>query len=269
MKTILVLGDCQSNGNNCLADQITGVEIPRTFSLHYHNNSAWRDHILSDNFDLVFKWALKQKDFPSCDIKELRSKIWEYIRKKEMHIAWPSLIDNANVVNLSVNGAHFLGHCFRLKKYLKDNPPPDLIIITDYEFNHIAYTIKEKQTRHFYETITESNFNNTLENKRQEKVDRLKIRTKERHLQMHQRSFKLLVNIIESYKLKYFILRFGQFSIDNQEKFDSFLNCDIDCKDIRLSYLVDDGESEYGAELSKMKLGAQQLVANRVMKVII
>ena len=266
MKTILVLGDCQSNGNNCLADEITGVEIPRTFSLHYHNNSTWRDHFLTDNFDLVFKWVLKQKDFPSCDVKELRSKVWQYIRTKEMARSWPALINDANVINLSVNGAHFLVHCFRLKKYLEHNPPPDLIIVTDYEFNHIAYTTKEKQIRHFFETVIEPNSDTVLENKPQKKIDRIKTRTKDRHLQMHKRSFKKLVDIMQAHKLKYSILRFGQFSISNQEKFDSFLNCDIDCKHVRRSYMVEDGDSEYGAELSKVKLEAQQLIANQVIK---
>jgi nicotinamide riboside kinase len=254
MKNVLILGDCQSNGNNCLADEITEVVVPRTFSLRFHNQ------IVAGT-----RWALQQKDFSRCNISELKNEVWRFIRKKEMSMAWPSFL-NANVINMSFNGAHYLGHCYRLKQYIKTNNKPDLVIITDYEFNHMAYSVTSDYKKYFFESLTRSNYSEDIEQKRQEKIKYVLSKERHWHTKLHRRSFRKLTNILDNNKIPYLTLRFGQFSKRNQTVFDSFLGCDIDCKDMRLCYTIDDIQSEYGAELSVKKFAAQKEIAACVNK---
>jgi len=254
MKNVLILGDCQSNGNNCLADEITETTVLRTFSLRFHNQ-----------IKAGTRWVLKQKDFPPCNISDLKNQVWRYIRKREIAIAWPSFL-NADVTNMSINGAHYLGHCRRLQTYLKNNNKPDLVIITDYEFNHLAYSITHQRKKHFFESLSGAAESNDIEILRREKMSFVQARDRCWHTKLHRRSFAKLKNILDNNAIPYLILRFGQFSKRNQTAFDSFLGCDIDCKDIRLSYTIDDANSEYGAELSVKKFAAQKEIADRVNK---
>jgi len=235
---------------------ITGVSVPRTFSLRYHNE-----------LKLATKWAIRQDDFPASTVHNLQSDIWKYIRKKEIELSWPSLLPG-DIVNLSFNGSHYLGHYLRLKKYLETHSKPDLVIVTDYEFNHVAYTLRFDNQRYFFESLTRSNLSNEIEKQRNIKMKEILAKSKNWHSKLHRRGFHKLVSVLEEKAIGYKIMRFGQFSDQNQKIFDDFLGCDIDCKDIRLSYTTNYKNLEYGAEISKKKLEAQQLISNRVCKLL-
>ena len=251
MKTILILGDCQSNGNNCLADEIIGNKEPRTFSLRYHKK-----------INPVLQWCVKHKDFAS-HIDSLESNVWKFVRKKEMDLAWPSMID-ANVINLSFNGAHFFGHCRRLTNWIKTNGTPDLVLITDYEFSHLSYSVTYQGVKHYFESLTVANLDPAVECLRQQKLQRIFTHDRNWHARFHRRSFKLLIKILEYYQANFAVLRFGQHKNYNRVVFDQFLNNDIDCSDLRKTYTVDNDNFDFGAELAQQKLQAQKSIAERV-----
>lgn len=255
MKKVLVLGDCQSNGNNCLADEVTGIKQPRTFSLRYHQN-----------INQVLHWATKQIDF-TASADNLESSTWKFLRKKEMNLAWPSMI-NANVINLSFNGAHFFGHCRRLIDWIKTNGTPDLVLITDYEFSHLSYSINYQGVRYYFESLTVANPDPVVECLRQQKLHKIFTRDRNWHARFHRRSFKLLIKILRHYQVNFAVLRFGQHKNYNRMVFDQFLNNDIDCSDLRKIYTIDNDNFDFGAELSQQKLQAQRIIAERVNKFI-
>jgi len=251
MKTILILGDCQSNGNNCLSDEIMGDTQPRTFSLRYHKQ-----------IKPALQWCLKQNDFVG-HLDSLESKAWKFVRHKEMSLAWPSMI-NGYVTNLSFNGAHFFGHCRRLINWLRINNRPDLVLVTDYEFSHLSYSVMYQGRKHHFESLTVTNSDPTLEKLRQETLQKTFLRDRKWHARFHRRSFKLLIKILKNYNIDYAVVRFGQCRENNHVEFENFLNEYIDCTDLRKTYTVDDRNLDFGAELAEPKKNTQKNIAARV-----
>lgn len=250
MKTIVVLGDCQSNGNNCLAHQI--IESPRlhTWSLRFHKE-----------FQPVFKWYLKHKiahnDRTPMPNNNLEGVVWHYFWEQELAVSWPFLLD-ANVINFSKNGAHFIGYHHRLKKYLKDNPAPDHIIITDYTFSHQATSFRFNNRRYLFERETyiasEWNANDYPEAvhlKRLAGVDKQKKESHNRKLRKHRLAFKMLIKFIESQNIPYTLVRFNS-------EFDEFMPREVDCTSLYNQYTTVDGED------SKLKFDIQPTVAELV-----
>ena len=131
MKTVLILGDCQSNGNNCLAHQVfDDSDRLQTWSLRYHQQSA-----------TVLEWI--NKNFPEFRPKS-DLEIWKFFRQQELAVSWPSLLQRAQVTNLSINGAHFIGYHGRFKKYIAQHGIPDHVIVTDYAPGHQACAFKNQ-----------------------------------------------------------------------------------------------------------------------------
>jgi hypothetical protein len=251
MKTVLILGDCQSNGNNCLSDQILLDQEPRTFSLRYHQKTQE-----------AINWAVQQKDFKSSNDK-WSDDVWKYLRQKEMLCSWTSYL-NANVVNLSFNGAHFFGHCRRLKNYIDLHGIPDLVIVTDYEFSHVSYSVKHNNKKYYFESLTTKNQDPDVENLRIQAVDRLYKRSGSWHSNFHRRSFNLLIKILNFHSINYKIVRFGQCTKKYEQVFSDFMLDYIDCLDLRKKYTVDDPNSDFGAELGTVKLEHQSIIAQRI-----
>ncbi len=251
MKTALILGDCQSNGNNCLSDQILLDQLPRTFSLRYHQKTQE-----------AIKWAIQQQDFNSS-FDKLSADVWKYIRQKEMSHAWTTYLD-ANIVNLSFNGAHFFGHCRRLKNYINLHGIPDLVIVTDYEFAHLSYSIRYNNKKYYFESLTTKHQDSNVENLRMREFEKTYNKSRNWHLKFHRRSFSLLIKILNFHNIKYEIVRFGQCTKDNEQVFSSFITHYIDCSDLRKKYTVDDPDSDFGAELGAIKLEYQPVIAERI-----
>ena len=251
MKTVLILGDCQSNGNNCLSDQILLNQLPRTFSLRYHQKTQE-----------AVKWAMQQTDFASS-ANNLLSDVWKYIRHKEMSYSWTQQLD-ANVVNLSFNGAHFFGHCRRLKNYIDLHGIPDLVIVTDYEFAHLSYSVRHNNEKYYFDSLTTGHQDSTVEMLRQQKLETTYNKSRNWHLKFHRRSFNLLIQILKFYNIDYKLVRFGQCNKNNEQVFSSFMFDYIDCSYIRKKYTVDDPNSDFGAELGAIKLKMQPIIAQRI-----
>lgn len=257
MKTIIVLGDCQSNGNNCLAHQI--IETPRlhTWSLKFHNE-----------FRNVFRWYLKHRiDNRVKDCipnKNLEGAVWHYFWEEELKTSWPYLLAVPNVVNFSKNGAHFIGHLKRLKDYLSANSKPDHIIVTDYTFSHISTSFKFQGKRYCFEreNYIDQEWNPEdypleVHQKRLGSIAYQKAQPYTRRQRKHMLGYNQLIRYIESHKIPFTTVRFGDVQENNRRAFD-FIHQGVDCTDLYLNYATENGED------SATKLQLQSAIAERV-----
>lgn len=259
---ILVLGDCQSNGNNCLSDEILGDNLPRTWSLRYHNNCSQ-----------ALKWYLSQRRkhniVDSARAESIMDTTWAYIRKEELKVAWPSLL-RGDVTNRSVNGAHFIGYHKRLLQYINTVGLPDRVLITDYTFAHYSSSFKRNNTRYVFErnrfySDQEWNTKDYPIDVHKELLARIAFQSnqpREWHLKKHIKAFNQLIRVLNHYRLKWSVVRFGENKEQNVDVFNKIMGTDIDCKDLFKQYRVDD------AEYATKKLNCQPEIAKRVQNYI-
>lgn len=255
---ILVLGDCQSNGNNCLSDEIIGDNLPRTWSLRYHNN-----------FSQVFKWYLTQRKKHNIqdpiNTENVQSATWAYIRKRELEIAWPSFL-RGDITNRSLNGAHFIGYHKRLLQYINSVGLPDRVLVTDYTFSHHVSSFKHNNKQYVFEknpyySDAEWNPNDypvEVHRMLKEKLAFQLAQPREWHIRRHTKAYQLLVKVLKHYNLKWTVVRFGDPEKQNIGVFDKIMGTDIDCIDIFNQYRVNN--DEYGTP----KLNCQVEIAKRV-----
>lgn len=260
MQTLLILGDCQSNGNNCLAHEIIKNDEPRTWSLRFHND-----------FGNVFKWYLKHRKENNVktpvSVDNMQNVVWHYLWEQERRAAWPNLLTVPNVINISINGGHFIGHHNRLKKYLAENPKPDYVLITDYTFSHIAYSFKYNNQRYVFEkeNYSDAEWNPDrypieVHKKRLKNLEFQKSQTKDWHILRHLRGYNMLTKFLNSYNISWSTLRFGNPNPENTKIFGEFMHQGIDCTDIGCQYM-----STYGED-AKLKLSLQRNIADRVQE---
>ena len=117
MNTV-VLGDCASSGNNCLAHQIIDNPKRITYSLAYHKQ--YKD---------IIKWYLEQERDHTVPLKRLQHTALKAYRLAEKQCSWPSDI-NGTVYNYSKNGQTFMGYLVDLKKHIENYGNPDTVIVT-------------------------------------------------------------------------------------------------------------------------------------------
>jgi hypothetical protein len=269
MKKILVLGDCQSNGNNCLSDQILGNSLPRTWSLRYHNT-----------FPQVYKWYLAHRPKPSITnplpLDQTIAEAWAYLRAEERKVSWPSLL-KGEITNRSINGATFTGYHKRLLQYLTTVGFPNRVLITDYTFPHIVSSFKRNNIRYLFEKqpYTDDHWNSReysfdIHQELKSRVLFQMNQPREWHIRKHTKSFNQLVKVLNHYKLKWTIVRFGDTEQQNIDVFNGIMGTDIDCIDLFRQYRIGNLESgiysagEYGTK----KLNLQQKIAERVQEYI-
>ena len=255
---ILVLGDCQSNGNNCLADQVLEETAPRTWSLRFHKN-----------FQQAFKWYLKHRiannvkdPIPSGDIE---SAVWAYLRNEELKLAWPNLL-NGEVVNRSLNGAHFVGYHKRLLQYIERNGAPDHVLVTDFTFPHIVSSFKRNGVRYVFEKSPNygdvewnpSDYPLDVHNELKARMEFQLAQSREWYIRKHTKGFNQLIKVLEHYKLKWTVVRFGDDEQQNIDVFDAIMGRGIDCIDLYKQY------HENFAENSTKKLQLQSEIVRRI-----
>jgi len=257
---ILVLGDCQSSGNNCLADQILNNSSPRTWSLRFHN----------EYFPKVVKWFLKDRiknnSVEKISIENIENATWEYLRKEERKLAWPALL-NGEVTNRSVNGAHFIGYHKRLVEYINTVGVPDHVLVTDFTFPHIVSSFKFDNKRYVFEKSP--NYGDTQHNPddypvevHQKLIDRITFQLKqprEWHIKKHTRGFNQLVKVLTHYNIKWTVVKFGDREQENIDVFNKIMGDGISCLDLFQQY-----HYVSGGENSTIKLNLQQTIANRI-----
>lgn len=260
MKTVLILGDCQSNGNNCLAHEIVNDDSPRTWSLKFHNE-----------FRSVFKWYLQhRKDngvtapMPTGNIEQV---VWHYLWEEEQKAAWPNWLQGYNVVNTSINGGHFIGHHNRLRKYLAENPKPDFVLVTDYTFSHIAHSFKWQGQRYVFEreNYKDSEWNPDrypieVHKKRLNNISFQKSQNKDWHIRRHRRGYNMLIKVLDYHNIKWSTIRFGDPDSNNTNIFASFMHPGIDCVEFGQQYMTASGED------AKIKLSVQEEIAKTVQQ---
>ena len=261
---ILVLGDCQSNGNNCLADQVLNESLPRTWSLQYHN----------ENFKKIMKWFLedrvKNNEVEKISIRNIEAEVWKYLQTQERKLAWPALL-NGEVTNRSFNGATFVGYHKRLIEYINTVGIPDHVLVTDFTFPHIVSSFKYDNKRYVFEKSP--NYGSRQYNPNDYPVEvHLKLadritfqlsQPREWHIKKHTKSFDQLVKVLTHYNLKWTVFKFGDTKQENIDVFDKIMGDGINCLDLFQQYHYTEG-----GENSTMKLNLQQTIANRIQSYI-
>jgi hypothetical protein len=260
MQKILILGDCQSNGNNCWAHKIVDNDSPRTWSLKFHGE-----------FRNVFKWYLQHRKENNVATPmatgNIEQVVWNYLWEQEQKSAWPSLLNVSEVVNISINGGHFIGHHKRLKKYLLENAKPDHVLITDYTFSHIAHSFKYNNVRYVFEreNYVDSEWNPDrypieVHRRRLENIAFQKSQSKDWHIRRHQRGYDMLIKFLNFHNIKWTTVRFGDSDTDNTEIFKTIMHNGIDCTKYGKQYLSPDGEA------SEVKLSLQIKIAEEIQQ---
>lgn len=258
MRTILILGDCQSNGNNCLAHVIRNDSSPMTWSLKFHNE-----------FRNVFKWYLQHRKangvteaMPTGNIEQV---VWNYLWEQEKKEAWPTYLNIPNVVNVSLNGGHFIGHHNRLRKYLAENPKPDHVLITDYTFSHIAHSFKWLGNRYVFEreNYKDSEWNPDrypveVHKRRLENIAFQKSQSRDWHIRRHRNGYHMLIKTLNHLDIKWSTIRFGDPNPINTSIFASFMDPGIDCVNFASQYMTPKGEN------TEAKLAVQKEIAKVV-----
>jgi len=265
---LVILGDCQSNGNNCLAHEILDQKESnnlQTWSLRYHKK-----------IDVALKWMLKHLKENGTDFehntKNIQAMVWNYLRKQELKISWPSMLDpSMSVYNYSVNGAHFVGYLKRLKTHIEKYGNPDFIFVTDYFVSHQCTTFKWEGIRYYFEKSTYGDAGWDPELYSEPVHERLKARleiqstkNKKWHLRKHKKAYDQLIRYIRSRNIPYATIRFssGTGIMFWRQVFDKFMKTDIDCVPERMKYQYKDGED------SRKKKAIQQVIADKVQSYI-
>jgi hypothetical protein len=144
MKRILVLGDCIATGQNCLLDKITGVDSLSIEDDFYQSSDEKERYII--------KWFL-QNNTHKLHLSDIKKLSYKYKTELERKIAWPNFLP-ATVDNLSIAGETFQGMHSTLKKYLKNNPPPNFLIITDFDRSHNCVVINYSGKKYIVKRAT-------------------------------------------------------------------------------------------------------------------
>lgn len=270
MKKIVVLGDCQSDGNNCLAHEILNDESAiTTWSLRYH-----------EKFPEALKWMMNRRKqqgqtFPEkTKISELQHATWKYLRDEEMSVAWPAQITNYDVTNFSIKGAHFYGHHRRMVDWMKNNPAPDLVLITDYTFNHAVVSFNHQGHTHVIEKRLDyndshwnpSSYDAEIHKKILSRLELQKSKSRDWVERRHRISYYCLTRFLKHHNIPFLQIRFGETVPEDVVSFDKIMgqHCDIDCQDMFESYRVPGKRGEY----SRLKLDLQPVIALRVQQKI-
>lgn len=252
-----MLGDCQSDGNNCLAHQILHQDdLVIDWSLQYHQRAAE-----------VVKWMLSHKTHQKLALHTIKDTAFKFLRQKELEVAWPNLIKNYTVTNLSCRGAHFLGHHKRIKQWIANNPKPDLVILTDYTFDHYVVSFRHDGITQIFEknlNYNQSEWNNNYYDQEvhEKIVEKLKIQMSQSRSwfeRRHQHAHFFLLKFLKQHDIPWINLKLDGYNLANVTFFDSFMPTDIDCHDIYSGYTI----KEIG-EACSIKLQKQSVIAGRV-----
>lgn len=132
MKSILILGDCNSTGNGSM-DHIINNDP--------NHMSEWSIRFNKEYTNLI-KWYKAQPNSEPVpeDVPEdqLAEKALNYLTQQERISSWPAYLeDEYKVFNRSLLGNHCGRYRIQLKDHIDKNGKPDLILITDYHPTHI------------------------------------------------------------------------------------------------------------------------------------
>lgn len=210
-KSLVILGDCASNGANCLASEVTNNnEVQVSYSLQYHNQYAQ-----------IIKWFLqKRKLNKSNDIIPLRLLQHESLkayRQSEMEVAWHNLLD-CKAYNYSATGNTFQGYLSDIKKHIELHGKPDIVAITCYTPDHVYVRVNNGKEK--YNGIVHNNwidkpynpdtmsYSETIYNKKQ-KQGKKEIASSEKYLNRKAyHAWYWLIKFLKSNNIDFFCIRY-------------------------------------------------------------
>ena len=140
-KSLVILGDCASNGANCIASEVTKDDDVRvSYSLQYHNQ-----------YEQIIKWFLQKRKLnkhnDTIPFKLLQSESLKAYRQSEMEVAWHKLLD-CKAYNYSATGNTFQGYLADIKKHIERHNKPDLVAITCYSPDHVYVRVNNQEEKY-------------------------------------------------------------------------------------------------------------------------
>jgi len=98
-------------------------------------------------------WYLEQTGQTSThfsDPEQLRVAALAHLKRLEEQRSWVRLLENprGRVYNYSVNGNHFGNYLIRIRKHVAQHGRPGLVLITDYEQDHIFTNVRHRGQRY-------------------------------------------------------------------------------------------------------------------------
>tara|TARA_B100001057_G_scaffold41620_1_gene37284 strand:+ start:1018 stop:1866 length:849 start_codon:yes stop_codon:yes gene_type:complete len=150
-ENLVILGDCASNGSNCLASEVLGDDNAQiSFSLLYHN---MHNHIT--------KWYMKKRS-EGVYKNPITTSLLEHESLKaynnaEMKVSWPFRLDT-KVYNYSWNGNAFQGYLSDLKKHIMKYGKPQKVAVCCYSPDHVYVRVNSNKEK--YEGIVYKNWLN-------------------------------------------------------------------------------------------------------------
>jgi hypothetical protein len=121
-------------------------EATQEFNREFTMDSRFQGHRLMD-------WYLSctgQSRGDFADTEQLRMAALGHLKQLEEQRAWVRMLKNplGGVHNYSVNGNHFGNYVLRIKKHVAQHGKPRLVLITDYEQDHIFTNLWHDGQRH-------------------------------------------------------------------------------------------------------------------------
>ena len=133
--TVLVLGDCIGNGQNCLWGKICnkkGIVLPSNFKRQI------------DLEKKLLQWFHKNNKSTNKKFSTLVNDAYSFLNQQEKLVAWPAQLSKDSV-NLTTNGETFITMFVKLKIFLQNNNKPNFIVITDFDRGHYSAVVNDKQ----------------------------------------------------------------------------------------------------------------------------
>ena len=139
MKSILILGDCFSNGSGCLNHIINNdPEDVSEWSIRFYKQYA-----------NLLKWYMAQADRRQVSAEQLIDHALKYLNRREKALSWPTMLDY-EIFNRSIDGNHSARYRIQLNDHLDKHGKPDLILLSDYSWTHIfTYFTYQGHKYHF------------------------------------------------------------------------------------------------------------------------
>jgi len=271
---ILLLGDCQSNGNNLLVPEILSTNTRIPYGLLYkdkyfqHVKKWYLKKLIEDKKLDEFKKVVNDINNKGEEISNylrVSKEISKYLRVRQLERAWPSMIKQHNITNLSFGGRTAIGYLKSLQKYLESNPKPDRILITDHTPTHQVFRLapNEEYYESSYELGDDFQLNHriSIDEKKQfeiyQKAKFLYHKNPKTIVKRSLRFFKWFLKYLDKNNFQYQLI----FFIDLfQENFRTTTS--IDCTKYYKEYHKSDGDDPN----TKIKL--QSSIANHVANLI-
>jgi len=227
---LVVLGDCSSNGLNCLAWQVTGDDnISVNFSLQYNSY-----------YDEIIKWYMKQrkqgKYTDPIKMKYIRQQSLKALTAAELNVAWPSFLktDNRKVFNYSLTGNTFQGYILDLKKHILNYGKPDCVCITDFSQDHVYVRVNSKNEKYsgiVYKNWLDSEYDSNIMSYSKQIFEKKQIHGKKEYNKgqvyldrKSNHSFYFLKKFLQKNNIDYFFVKFLDQPISNVFDKDRTLN---------------------------------------------